>query len=91
MHAGEAPRDLGWSQFVSAISLPVGRPGWAPAPKEIASTSLAKEEDDLFDAKEDSGNELGAQVSDCSDATRLLSGDLPKHHNAGEIWQFLDH
>lgn len=44
--------------FPVSISLPVGRPGWAPAPKEIANSAAVKDEDDVLDAKEDSDDGL---------------------------------
>ncbi|KAK5102165.1 hypothetical protein LTR70_007475 [Exophiala xenobiotica] len=58
-----AHQQLDPAVFPVSVSLPVGRPGWAPAPKEIASSAAFKDEDDVFDAKEDSIDEFSFQDS----------------------------
>lgn len=54
--------------FASDLGLPVGKPGWAPAPEQIANSLDGgwKDEDEFLDSKEYAADESNAKVSDSS-------------------------
>ncbi|KAK5940226.1 hypothetical protein PMZ80_007646 [Knufia obscura] len=58
--------------FPVSVGLPVGRPGWAPAPKEIANSTAVKDEDDVFDPREDPDDEYNF-VDDKNDVKKSVS------------------